>query len=406
MKTYVFLTNSITHMGGAQMLLRNKMLDLESRGWVVQVFYYFPGNEIFIPEFRKFSDNRIEELQYPICTYSIKRREQIINVILSKISNSGEVVVESDFYHLSYWGELLASRVQGINILYFIGEEFPKISAREERFLIFKQRRKEFVNALSIKERYSKQVASLHDNSDVLKMPSYNNVYSSVEFPLEYNKAYPVITSIGRLEKNYILPMVKGIIEFAESNDLIVNLFFVGDSEYDIFLDNIKNILSKTSKVLPYFWGYMYPIPLSIIKATDVGIAVSGSVKVTASQNIPTISICVEDCYPLGVYGHTTNSRLFRTNEPVITLAELLKDILIEGKYKGSIDYSDVDSFEIYEKNSKIINSLLMNVREYYNCDDVFTMHDRFVIKIKRTARVLFGNCSLLKKVYRFFKYR
>lgn len=392
-------------MGGAQMLLRNKMLDLESRGWAVQVFYYFPGNEILIPEFKQFSDNRIAELQYPIYAYSIKRREQIINLILSKI-DKGDVVVESDFYHLSYWGELVASKVQGINILYFIGEEFPKISYREELFLLFKQLRKEFVNALSIKERYSKQVASLHDDNEVLEMPSYNNVYSSVEFPLEYNKAYPVITSIGRLEKNYILPMVKGIIEFAESNDMIVNLFFVGDSEYDVFLDNIKNILSKTSKVLPYFWGYMYPIPLSIIKATDVGVAVSGSVKVTASQNIPTISICVEDCHPLGVYGHTTNSRLFRTNEPIVKLSELLEDILIKGKYKESIDYSDVDSLEIYEKNSMIINSLLMNVREYYNCDDVFTMLDRIIINIKRIVRVIFGNCSTLKKVYRSFKSR
>ena len=94
MKTYVFLTNSITHMGGAQMLLRNKMLDLESRGWNVQIFYYFPGDEILIPEFNKFSANRIEELQYDFYAYSPKRRETAINFILSKINNNGDVVIE------------------------------------------------------------------------------------------------------------------------------------------------------------------------------------------------------------------------------------------------------------------------------------------------------------------------
>lgn len=60
MKTYVFLTNSITNMGGAQMLIRNKMLDLESRGWNVQIFYYFSGDEIIITEFKRFADNRIK----------------------------------------------------------------------------------------------------------------------------------------------------------------------------------------------------------------------------------------------------------------------------------------------------------------------------------------------------------
>lgn len=388
-------------MGGAQMLLRNKMIDLESRGWVVQIFYYFPGNEILIPEFKKFSNNRIKEFQYPFYAYSKKRRKQVIDKILKNINKNGDVLIESDFYHLSFWGELIASKVQGINILYFIGEEFPKISYIEEKFLIYKQLRKEFVNELSIKERYSQQVALLHDNNDVLKMPSYNNVYSNEDFPLEYNKSYPVITSIGRLEKNYILPMVKGIIEFAESNDRIVNLFFIGDSEYDVFLENIINILSKTSKVIPYFLGYMYPIPLSIIKATDVGIAVSGSVKVTASQNIPTISICVEDCQPLGVYGHTTNSRLFRTSEPIVSLSKLLKDIIIEGKFTDPIDYKDVDSVAIYEKNSMLIQSILENERMYYNCENTFTLKMQLKIRAKRVLRAMFGNCSILKRFYR-----
>ena len=404
MKTYVFLTNSITHMGGAQMLIRNKMLDLESRGWNVQIFYYFPGDEILIPEFNKFSANRIEELQYDFYAYSPKRRETAINFILSKINNNGDVVIESDFYHLSFWGELIASKVHGINILYFIGEEFPIISDREEKFLVYKQRRKEFVNALSIKKRYSQQVASLHDDNEVLRIPSYNNVYSSDDFPLEYNKAYPVITSIGRLEKNYILPMVEGIIEFAEKNNRIVNLFFIGDSEYEVYLKNIKNTLSKTTKVIPYFWGYMYPIPLSIIKATDVGVAVSGAVKVTASQNIPTISICVEDCQPLGVYGHTTNSRLFRTTESVVSLSDLLTDIIIEGKYKEPIDYVDVDSVEIYEKNSILIDSLLNNKREYYECGTTYTVMNQLVTRIKRILRTILRNSPLLKRCYGFLK--
>ena len=404
MKTYVFLTNSITNMGGAQMLIRNKMLDLESRGWNVQIFYYFPGEKIIIPEFKRFINNRIKELQYPFYAYSQKKRTQVVEKISSIIDCYKNVVVESDFYHLSFWGELIASKVNGINILYFIGEEFPRISKKEELFLCFKQNRKEFVNAHSIKERYSKLVASLHNENEVLKMPSYNNVYSNIEFPLYYDNSFPVITSIGRLEKNYILPMVKSIIEFAENNKTIVNLFFIGDSEYPIFLDEIKNVLSKTSKVIPHFFGYMYPIPLTIINATDVAIATSGSVKVTSSQNIPTISICIEDCFPLGVYGLTTNSCLFRTTEPIVSLSEMLRDILIDGKYKESINYKDSDSSKIYESNSILIKSLLNNSRNYYNCNKIFPIKFQVATRIKRFARYILYNIPLIKKMLYYLK--
>lgn len=404
MRTYVFLTNSITNMGGAQMLIRNKMMDLESRGWNVQIFYYFSGDDIIISEFKKFSNNRIKELQYPFYAFGVKERNRIIDSIADKLKTSEEVVIESNFFQLSFWGELIAAKVGGINLLYFIGEAFPRISRKEEEFLLFKQNRNEFVNSLSIKEKYSPLIASLHNDDVVFKMPSYNNVYSDVEFPLEYDNSHPVITSIGRLEKNYILPMVNGIIEFAEANDRIVNLFFVGDAEYPIFLEQIKSVLSKTSKVIPYFFGYMYPIPLSIIRATDVGIAVSGSVKVTASQSIPTISYCVEDCQPLGVYGHTTNGRLFRTTEPVVSLSSVLSNIIIEGKYKEPVAFEDVDSAKIYERNSRILESLIKNTRCYYDCDSVYSALMRIKVKVKKLLRSSLGSVEILKKCYRFVK--
>lgn len=402
MKTYVFLTNSITNMGGAQMLIRNKMLDLECRGWDVQIFYYFSGDEIIIPEFKKFANNRIKELQYPFYAYSRRRRNLVIDRIASIINNTDEVIIESDFFQLSFWGELIASKVNGINILYFIGEEFPVISGREEKFLLFKQYRHEFVNSISIKKKYSKSVASLHNDEDTLKIPSYNNVFADIAYTIEYDKSYPVITSVGRLEKKYILPMVKGVVEFAETNNRIVNLFFVGDAEYDIYIMEIRKVLSKTSKVIPYFLGYLYPIPLSIIKSTDVAIAVSGSVKVAASNNIPTISYCVEDCYPLGVYGHTTQSRLFRTTEPVVSLSQLLYDIIIDGKYKETINYEDVDSKKIYKRNAELIDALLENERNYYECDQIYPLVTRSLSIVKRILRNFLRRSSIIRRIYRF----
>lgn len=393
MKTYVFLTNSITNMGGAQMLLRNKMADLENNGWNVVVFYYYKGN-VLIPELKKFEGKyRIPELKNDFRTYTRREAFNAIERMALIIEDTTNVIIESDFYHFGYWGELLAKRVNGINLLFFITEDFKKLNSKEFSFLQFKQKRGEWLNHISIKKKFIGDYHFINEPSSYLFMPSYSNVTSVAEMPVDYDNRYPVITSLGRLEKPYVLQMVSEIIDFAEKNNQIVNLFFIGGSEFEIYLQKIKKLLAQTSKVIPYFWGYMYPIPQNILKLSDVGIAVSGSVKVLASLGIPTISISVEDYQPLGVYGYTTTSCLFRTDEPVLPLSHLLKEIIIDNKYKGMELHENDGQYDMYAKNRLLLDMLLENDRKYYDCYTITAYFKRIYM---RTARVL---KELLKKL-------
>ncbi|EIY28470.1 hypothetical protein HMPREF1062_03455 [Bacteroides cellulosilyticus CL02T12C19] len=402
MKTYIFLNNSIRQMGGAQMYIRNKMLALEKEGWHVEVFYFLEG-KILIPELKKFKDNRIENLRFPIFSLSENARKQVLNIISNRVTKSDDVVIESVTFGFRHWGELIAEHLSGLNLLFFVNETYPKLSKAEEDYLLWKQKRGEYLNHISVKKKASIRVASEHNDKYEFIMTPYNNVVSPESINFEFDKSLPVITSIGRLEKNYILKMVLEVIKFAEENDTKVNLFFIGGASEKGYIDNIKAELSKTNMVIPHFFGYLFPIPVNILDVTDVVIAVSGSVLVGVSRNIPTISIDVNDSYPLGVFGHTTHSRLFRSNEAIVPTSEILKDIILDNKYKEAVNYIDPDVDVINRHNSDLINKLLNNNKVYYNVMEISSFKDKLSYYMKSSLRNIIGDAKIEKIRRRIF---
>ena len=398
MKTYIFLNNSIRQMGGAQMYIRNKMLALEKEGWHVEVFYFLEG-KILIPELKKFKDNRIENLRFPIFSLSENARKQVLNIISNRVTKSDESVT----FGFRHWGELIAEHLSGLNLLFFVNETYPKLSKAEEDYLLWKQKRGEYLNHISVKKKASIRVASEHNDKYEFIMTPYNNVVSPESINFEFDKSLPVITSIGRLEKNYILKMVLEVIKFAEENDTKVNLFFIGGASEKGYIDNIKAELSKTNMVIPHFFGYLFPIPVNILDVTDVVIAVSGSVLVGVSRNIPTISIDVNDSYPLGVFGHTTHSRLFRSNEAIVPTSEILKDIILDNKYKEAVNYIDPDVDVINRHNSDLINKLLNNNKVYYNVMEISSFKDKLSYYMKSSLRNIIGDAKIEKIRRRIF---
>lgn len=391
MKTYIFLNDAIRWMGGGQMYIRNKMLDLESRGWHVEVFFFHDG-EIFIPELKKFANNRIPDLGLPIFALSQKKIDNVLNIIAAKVKDYDEVLVESSTFIHRHWGELIAQRLKGLNLLFFINENYPKLSVREEDYLLWKQERGEYLSWINIKEKVSHRVASKHNKEYAFRLTSYNNVISYQDYKLDFDSSLPVITSIGRLEKNYILPMVKEVVRFVEENQIKVNFFFIGGAPEEYILNNIKHELSKTNNITPYFFGYVFPIPINLIQTTNVLIATAGSVLVGASNGIPTISIEANDNQPLGIFGHTTNSRLFRTTEPIIPLSSWLKDIIIDRKYKDPINYIDNETNIINEYNSKVIDLIRNNTKEYYDVKAIYSTKEKLYYYIKNWIRRIVGN--------------
>lgn len=404
MKRYVFFTNSIRNMGGAQMYLRNKMLFLKEHGWTPSVYFFNDGN-ILIPELKEYEANRIPELAFPLTAVGHHQRERVINRILNDLSSTDECVFESHIYPQCYWVEEIAKRLKGRNLLYILHENFPIINSNEENYLKFKYERGEFMNR-------TQSIESLIGKHWVKKtqfiMPSYSNVTSPIYYPIDYNKSLKTILSIGRLDKPYIFPMLKEIVFFTEKTRLKINLFFVGGAAEDSIINSIKEYLKDKSLIVPHFFGYMFPVPENLIKACDVAIASAGSVLVPAEQGIPTISIDTQDYNAIGIYGETTDNIYFRSDEKLVNTSDLLYEVLVENKYQNVVakpSKPTLESEKILKEHLDIIESLSAT-REYYDVFSVFNTKEVLKQKMFMMFYKLMGESGVQKlvKVRNFFK--
>lgn len=403
MKSYVFFTNSIRNMGGAQMYLRNKMLFLKEHGWYPSVYFFNEGS-ILIPELKEYEDNRIPELAYPITAVGHYQRERVINRIINDLRGFDECVFESHIYPQCFWVEEIAKRLKGRNLLYILHESFPKYNSKEEAFLKFKYERGEFMNR-------TQSIESLIGKHWVKKtqfiMPSYSNVTSPVDYTIDYDRSIKTILSIGRLDKPYIMPMLKEVVTFTERTKQRVNLFFVGGAAEDSFVNSIKEYLKDKSFVIPYYFGYMFPVPEKLIKSCNVAIASAGSVLVPAEQGVPTISIDTQDYKAIGIYGETTDNIYFRSEEKSVNTSDLLYEVLIENKYSSSVakpSKSTLESEKILNEHLGIIESLKAP-REYYDVFSVFNTKEVLKQKMFMMFYKLMGESGVQKlvKVRNFF---
>lgn len=335
---YVFLTNSIRNMGGAQMYLRNKLLFLEERGWRVAIFFFNDG-DILIPELQRFSSFCIPELRLPVTTISKKRALKVLSRMKELIGNADNCIIETHVYHMSFWAELLAKETKGRNLLCFLHENYPKLSRKEIDYLHFKCDRGELMKSSSWIET---RLGQHWKTEKSFKLPSYSNVTTKDEYAFYYDKSLYSILSLGRLDKPYIIPMINEVASFSEKIRKPVNLFLVGGAAEDSFLDDVKHSLDKIKNVIPYFFGYMYPIPENIIRTADVAIATSGAVMVPTELGVPTIAIDAQDYMAIGIYGVTTQNKMRRTKEPQIPIADLLSEVLQNHKYKEILGASSV----------------------------------------------------------------
>lgn len=385
----MFITNSIRNMGGAQMYIRNKVVFLKQHGWAPTVFFFNAG-DVLIPELKEFINNRIPELAFPITAYNKRKREGVINRIVTDLKDSEECVIESHIYPECYWAEEIARRIHGRHLLFFLHEMFPSYSYKEELFLKFKFDRGEFKN---VTRRIEIMLGKHWENKDAFIIPSFSNVTSPVDYPLKYDKGLKTILSIGRLDKPYIMPMLSEIAKYTQRMNVPVNLFLVGGAAEESYMKEIRTFIKEQEMIIPYFFGYMFPIPLNIIQAADVAIASSGSVLVPAEQGIPTISIDTQDYMAMGIYGTTTYNVFKRQDEPQLRTSDLLYDVLVAGHYH-KIDAKPtaytLQAEQMQEDHLRIIESLDAP-KEYYDVLAVFSRKEILRQKIVRLIYLIFG---------------
>lgn len=401
MRRYIIITASIGHMGGAEMYTNNKCNYLEKNGWVVDVYYGF-YHDILIPSLKKYEKGYKPELRNRLWKYSSKTINCIIEKICSNIKPDDKVIVESHLLGLAPWGELVAQRTGGKHILNCLEEKVVIINKREVKFLEYKLKRNEILNICSEKSikryfgRYYKTEFSeyIHNYTEIF----CSNVVSDDEIDLQFvpHADYNIL-SVGRIDKPYISNMLEEILLYVSSHPQnIFNLLVIGGSDNGDVEKRIELMFCDVPNVNLIQFGYMYPIPQTLINMADVGIATANSTLVPAGQGIPTIAYDIEDLQPIGVYGYTTNNIFKRDNEPSNSLCYWLEQILIKKIYaKTSAFYEDEHRIDAaFKKDLDFIN-LSPDDHQTYS---VMSLYPKWFCYYMRSRYFLGGIKRLIKK--------
>lgn len=391
MKRYIFLTPSITNMGGSEMYTYNKWRYLSAHGWDVDIYFFNQTGRFMLKDLEIYKDNCIPDLIFRLSYFSKKDQEKILNRILFGVSFSDEVVVESHLFSLSLWGELIAGKTSGKSILNCMEEDMGQISKKEAQFVEYKLKRHEILNATSkALHRYFgchyKEEFEQYSHSSMKAFCS-NVVTHTVVSDVAIAKADFNILSVGRLEKPYVLPSFVEVRKFVETHrGNSFNMVIIGGDPKGEVEGKIRSVFSGVNNVNIVFLGYMYPIPSNLITMNDVAIASVNSVLVPSNEGVPTIVIDINDYKPVGIYGITTKSKISRSTEPQVTIAELLDDVLIKKLYPKMEPIVSDEEAELEEVFGKQVNFLKMSPNDgvAYPVGDLYSFPLMFINRIKK----------------------
>ena len=388
MKLYIFLTNTLSGVGGGQLYLADKATRLEEDGWKVRIIYYRKG-EIVIPALKKFKDGLLPELSYSFPATPLRLRRRTASFILGYDTDSvGEletyesIVIESFNYQTALWGEYVARVCRGVHLFYLLTELWKESTPQQRDFLRFKMHDR-LLYAITV-ESIPPLLPETDGSDTQLTALGCGVNPPDASIPGEWLDGFDrdrfTILVVSRLEKQYIPAVLKSITEFCQAHsDKKFNMILIGDGAAPDSIHRIrKHIVSKVSNLSLYTSGFLYPIPAVVFEYSDVALESAGSARVTADNGVTTISIDANDCKGIGIFRETTQNRIFRDPaEPPVELTELLETIYrrprktFEEKRKSIAAPSKNDN-ELYQHHLSIISSAIHRhdkSQKYYELD-------------------------------------
>ena len=343
MKKYVFIVPSVANMGGAQMYIRNKVLYLRKRGWIVDVILA-QGGVAKLTELQEF-DCVIPELAFDILYYSKKKKIKVIETIIKRINTVGSdgMVIESTCISESSWAEAVASRIGAKHISFLLQEHNAISNKGMQDFFLFKHQRKELIGisetSLSLMFQHFHPISK----EESFWLPAYcNNVEADITSPfIEQVKGTSydyMIGMLSRLEKPFVKFSIEDLCGYANKHEDKLFLFLLmGDAPTGSgILTQIQGLVKgKAPNVKIIATGYLYPVPTRLLEMCDVFLVSAGSSWVCKRSGVPTITYDGNDMRPIGVLGRTTMNSLFRgSDEPEQDFDIMMDEILVEKKYK------------------------------------------------------------------------
>lgn len=308
MRKYIIITLSITNVGGAEQYVYNKSEFLKKKGYDVYVFSSL-DRPIIIDGLKQYKKYIIPALMYSPLLFTKKHVDSLIEkvAVLSDIKCGDEVCIETHNVHPGLWGELIAKRFLGTHVILNLQEKH-EYSNREKEYLWFKLKRKELagITETSVSQMFEKKIKF----KSWMKFGAFcNNVVYDVndKFSDKLNSsAKYTFASIGRLEKEFLIPMISTLIQyFRKHSKEQFNLLLIGGSNEVGMEERIREMIKNENNVKLVITGFLYPIPRALIKKVDLFISTAGSCTVSYNEGIKTIKVHPVTAEPTQIMGYT-----------------------------------------------------------------------------------------------------
>lgn len=315
MKKYIIL-GDILNIGGGELYRRNKVDYLKRKGWKVEVYFGLSG-ELLIPELEEYQKNFYFELYSCPFLWTLGKRNQIIQEIVSKISVEyyDEIVVESNNLGYALWGELIAEQLGAKHVVFNVEDNFPQYTKWKYDFLDYKHRRKELagVKPSSLSRMFGKYKHINEDEGYYLNFVCLNVTSDENNYRMEgIQKSDINLGCISRLDKTYVLPMVGYVAEVAkEYPEISFSLVIVGDASDPSISGKIMNTVKEIKNLKLHILGYLSPIPNRLIEYTDYFIGTSASACMTADAGKITVVVDTNTCQPIGIENYDTSNNIY-----------------------------------------------------------------------------------------------
>ena len=401
LKNYIIIPENTTGRGGSFLYYQTKINWLIDDGWQVYVLAHDEGKMYFT--FQNCEYIPVAELNINPFILSTKQREKILSRIdIATYFNNQEVIVESSSFDFAIWGDVLAKRYGGRNLIFVVGEELKRINPSMKHYLRYKLDNNElaFIKSMYV-QRLFPDVSSVEATSHQLVAWMDNNPDADFLYtPLpdeDFNIGF-----ISRLNKSFVQKALADIKKFAEKHtDTTFSLTVIGDATDSVSMNDCKKILDGSKNLKVVFTGWFDTIPMNLLQSFDVTVGKAGCASLVYRNNMRAITYAMDEDICMGVLGYDLNENILASEGKHYEIEDVLYRLVYTDEY--SLDKmkkcTDETGYCDFTKHLEYINSHQVG---YYNVKKV---RPSFVSISKSLWVLLFNNCNYIR-ILKLFKIR